>query len=122
MRRNVLTYVIAAQSIVAGLWLAFHNGKENYTDSVQGFEHVEFLNHPWFYVSAILLGGLLIFASIRKKERMKRWLMVLLNGMWAAYTAVLIINELNGVANMSWALFLGYNVAIYLAARYEVDA
>lgn len=121
MRRNAISFLVAVQSVTIGLWLVFHHGKLDYTNKIRGFQHMAFLNSPYFYLSAILLGGLLIFAILKQKEKLKKWTLSLMNTMWAFYTVVLIINEINGVANMSWALMLGYNVAIYLAARYEVS-
>ncbi|MBP1044838.1 hypothetical protein I6N96_00995 [Enterococcus sp. BWM-S5] len=83
---------------------------------------MEFLNSWVFYSVAIILGLLLIFSLVKKNGQLQKWSLIAMNGIWSAYTAILIINELSGVPNMSWALLLGYNVAIYLAARYEVDA
>lgn len=121
MKKNAMSLLVAVQSVVIGIWLAFHQGKLNYTNEVRGFQHMEFLNSWAFYSVAIILGLLLIFSLIKKKDKLQRWSLVIMNTIWSLYTAVLIINELSGVPNMSWALFLGYNAAIYLAARYEVD-
>lgn len=117
-----MSYLVAIQSVVIGIWLAIHHGKLNYTNEVRGFQHMEFLNSWPFYSVAIVIGLLLIFSLIKKKVQLQKWSLVSMNVIWPSYTAILIINELSGVPNMSWALFLGYNVAIYFAARYEVDA
>ncbi|WP_086350193.1 hypothetical protein [Candidatus Enterococcus clewellii] len=122
MRKNAMSYLVSVQSVAIGLWLAFHHGKLDYTNEVRGFQHLDFVNSWPFYSLAIVIGLLLIFSLVKKKSQLQKWSLVCMNAIWSAYTAILIINELSGVPNMSWALFLGYNVAIYLAARYEVDA
>lgn len=121
MRKNAMSYLAAVQSITVGLWLVFHQGKLDYTNEIRGFENMEFVNSWIFYSIAILLGVLLIFSLVNNMNKLQRWSLILLNAIWSTYTALLILNEINGVVNMSWSLFLGYNVLIYLAARYEVD-
>ncbi|WP_086349942.1 hypothetical protein [Candidatus Enterococcus clewellii] len=120
MRKNAMSYLVAVQSLAIGLWLAFHHGKLNYTNEVRGFKHLDFVNSWPFYSVAILIGLLLICSLVKKKSQLQKWSLVSMNAIWSAYTAILIINEVSGVPNLSWALFLGYNAAIYLAARYEV--
>ena len=122
MRKNTMSYLVAIQSIIIGLWLAFHHGKLDFTNEVRGFKHLDFVNSWPFYSVATMIGLLLIFSLIFGKNQLQKWSLIAMNAIWSAYTAILIINELSGVPNLSWALFLGYNVAIYFAARYEVWA
>lgn len=115
-----LMKLVAIQSLINGLWLITHNGKQNYTTRIQGFQHMGFLNSWAFCLLAIGLGVALLFAAWKNIPTLQIWLLVILNGTWSFYTIVLLINEINGVPNMSWALFLGYNILIYMSARYEV--
>ena len=120
MRDKKLSLLVAIQSIINGLWLLIHNGKVNYTREIRGFEHMEILNSAFFSLLVIVTGIFLIYSIVKKSNKIHRWSLVAMNAIWSAYTVILLINEFNGVPNMSWALFLGYNAAIYLAARYEV--
>lgn len=118
--KNGIMKLVAFQSLINGLWLLFHKGKQNYTSEIRGFKHMEFLNSWIFCIAVIVLAVGLLYAAYKNKSSLQRWLLILLNTMWSFYTVILLINELSGVPNMSWALFLGYNVAIFMSARYEV--
>lgn len=120
--RKGLMKLVAIQSLINGLWLFTHNGKQNYTNRIQGFKHMDFLNSQFFYIAVIILGAALLYAAYKNKSWLQRWLLIVLNTTWSFYTLILLINEFQGVPNMSWALFLGYNMAIFMSARYEVDS
>ena len=117
-----LMKLVAIQSLINGVWLLIHNGKQNYTNEIRGFRHMEFLNNWLFCLVVIVLGMALLYAAWRNIPILQIWLLVVLNGTWSFYTIILFINEINGVPNMSWALFLGYNILIYMSARYEVTS
>lgn len=114
--------IISIQSIAIGLWLLLHDGKMNYTKRVHAFKHADYLNSWQFAVAATAIGLLLLYAAIKNKSKLQKWLLITLNATWSIYTAVLILNELSGVPNMSWALLLGYNAIIFYSARFEVDS
>lgn len=120
MKKNAMSFLVAVQSMIVGIWLAFHHGKFDYTNEIRGFRHLDFVNSWPFYSVAILFGALLLFSLLKKKTQIQKWSLISMNAFWSSYTAILIINEINGVPNLSWALLLGYNAAIYYAARYEV--
>lgn len=120
--RKGLMKLVAIQSLINGLWLLFHKGKQNYTTRIRGFHHMEFLNSWVFCLVVITLAVILLYAAFRNKSVLQRWILIILNTTWSFYTVVLLINEFQGVPNMSWALFLGYNIAIFMSARYEVTS
>lgn len=116
MGNKLLTKIVAVQSIANGLWLAFHDDVA-YSSPL---ENIGFLDSPLFWGLAIFLGVILLLSIYFKEKFPQRIFIISLNMFWMMYTTILILNEFFGVSNMDWILFLGYNVFIYLAARYEV--
>lgn len=117
MRNKLLTKLVAIQTMVIGFWLAAHDNVAYYSR----VKNIEFIDSPIFYGLAIVIGIGLLLSVFFKRKKLQRLSLVLLNMIWVSYTTILVINELNGIPNMSWTLLLGYNIVIYLAARYEVD-
>ncbi|MBC1919432.1 hypothetical protein HB825_03685 [Listeria booriae] len=114
-RKKLLPMLIALQTILFGLFLAYHQG---FLETRGAYIYlVSYLDD--YAVSALLIALAVIYAAatLMNWRKTKRLFLVSLQFVWSLFFFSFLIREIAGYPNTAWVFILGLNLLIYFESR-----